>query len=413
MKTVKCERFVQKGFCIGFENNRTYLIKGAIPDETVEVKIVSKKRKGRILECEVANVLKKSLYRTNPKCKYYQKCGGCDFQHINYVKQIYYKREILSDALRHNAGIDIDIDSIEINPHKTGWNYRNKFSMPYDYSTGKLGFYIRNTHDIVLIDECDIIKENLNNALQFLNSNLLPSMPLRYVIGRVNFKGDVSVVFVSYKEFDFSFINLSPFKNVYLNINNSEGNRIIGDKTITIKGSDYIEDIWNGITIRYSPTAFLQVNKEIAENIYEEIKNNVEGKKVCDLFCGIGILSVYLSQNNFDVVGVESFEPSVESAKTNANINDVNAMFVKGDANNFDINEFDTVIIDPPRKGLEENLRDKLSYYKGRIIYMSCYPQTLARDVKDIIKRGKKIEKIKIYDMFPQTHHFETLVIID
>ena len=421
-------------------------IEGALQGEKVKVKIVKVKKSyayGKLLE-----IIEKSEGREEPKCSNYKRCGGCSIQHMNYKKQLDFKWNRVKDCISKIGGISKEIVNYPIGMNENPYRYRNKVQLPIGKVNGEIviGFYAPRSHNIINIDSCLIQDEVADNVAKLtkewinkyniepatIDGEFNPSGILRHIMIRKAFKtGEVMVVLVATKEKvpfidEFKKIiieNIEGIKSIVLNVNPKNTNVILGEKCITLYGKDIIQDYIGNFKFNISPLSFFQVNPKQTEILYNKALEyaNLTGKEtVFDAYCGTGTITLFLSQKAKKVYGVEIIEPAIINAKENAKLNNVeNAEFFVGKSEEIIpqlINEgikAEVIVVDPPRKGCDIKLLDAIGETKPeKIVYVSCDPSTLARDLKILEEKGYKTIKVQPVDMFPQTSHVETVVLM-
>lgn len=430
----------QDGSGVAKVDGYTLFIPGGLPGEKAKIQVIKTKKGygyGRLLE-----LTETSGRRAEPPCPYYDQCGGCAIQDISAEGQLAYKREIVKDALERIGGLS----DIAVEPTlgmDEPWSYRNKIQVPVAQQNGKFafGFYKKRSHDIVTMDHCMItdplIDEIVQTARQVAEENgLIPYDEvknrgvLRHVMARVGKKtGEVMVVFVTRTD-ELPFRKLlikalteryPQIKSIAQNINSSRTNAIFGDTTKTLWGRDVIYDQIGDVTFAISARSFFQVNPSQTEVLYGKALEYAEltGKEtVIDAYCGIGTISLFLAKQAKHVYGVEIVPEAIEDAKKNAELNKItNATFEVGKSEDVipawreQGIEPDVIVVDPPRKGCDASLIDTMiAMQPERIVYVSCNPATLARDLKLLTTGEYKVKKVQPVDMFPQTMHIETVV---
>lgn len=420
-------------------------IEGAILGEKVKVLIVKAKKNyayGKLLE-----VIEASEERIEPKCKVYKRCGGCTVQHMNYKKQLDYKFERVKDCISKIGGLDSSLVEYPIGM-KEPERYRNKVQLPVGIVKGELsiGFYAPRSHNIINLETCLIqdkvadkvaditrkwmIKYNISAASidGVFNKNGL----IRHVMIRKGFTtNEVMVVLVSTKKSVpniENFIeeiknNIEGIKSIILNVNKENTNVILGQECITLWGKDTITDYIDNFKFNISPLSFFQVNPVQTEKLYSkalEYAGLTGEETVFDAYCGTGTITLFLSQKAKKVYGVEIIEPAIINARENAKINNIdNAEFFVGKSEEI-IPELiekgivpEVIVVDPPRKGCDIKLLEAIGKAKPkRVVYVSCDPSTLARDLKILEEKGYKTEKVQPVDMFPHTSHVECVVLM-
>lgn len=420
-------------------------IEGAIEGEKVKVLIVKAKKNfayGKLIE-----IIEPSSERVEPKCSYYKRCGGCSLQHMSYNKQLEYKYDRVKDCISKIGGLNKDLVKFPLGMVKPE-RYRNKVQLPVGIVNGELaiGFYAPRSHNIINLESCliqdkvaDIVtkvvrewmlKYNITPAS--IDGKFNPKGLIRHIMIRRGFTtNEVMVVLVSTKE-KIPYVNeligelkenIDGLKSVVLNLNKEETNVILGGKCITLFGEDIITDYIGEFKFNISPLSFFQVNPKQTEILYKKALEyaNLTGKEtVFDAYCGAGTITLFLSQKAKKVYGVEIIKEAIHNAKANANINSVdNAEFLVGKSEEIIpnlINEGikpEVIVVDPPRKGCDIKLLDSIGEAKPeRIVYVSCDPSTLARDLKILEEKGYETVEVQPVDMFPHTSHVETVVLM-
>ena len=378
-----------EGICI--IDNRVVFVKNAMPKEKVKIKInhVSKK----FVSGEVIERISSNSNRIIPECPYYKECGGCDIMHFNYILQHTFKLNKVKDIIRKFVGDTIDIKNIEFDNQ---FYYRNKATFHVNNS---IGFYKEKTNDIIDIDKCLISSVEINNTLNILRKIDLTGIDS--IVIRSSFYDKSIMVIISGK-----------VKNIDI-LKNSVNSIYINGKCVY--GSKYIIDKIGNYKFIISPESFFQVNTVMAEKLYSKVKEYAGScNNVLDLYCGTGTIGLFLGTKN--LVGIEINESAVKDARENALLNGVDATFYCGDSGEVlkKLNKkFDTVIVDPPRSGLSKITIDEIiNINPKKIVYVSCDPITLARDL-NILKEYYDIKEISLFDLFPNTHHVESVCLLE
>ena len=400
-------------------------VKDSLPQEDTEIivtKVLNRFGFGRAIQRYSDHP-----QRVQPDCPLYPQCGGCQMMHMSYEYQLDFKQQRVQDALRRNG--DLNHEVLPTIPAPDAWRYRNKVMIPVQHEPLRAGFYRTNSHDIVDMHECLIQSRQLNEIYQeikaFIQENNLTQVAT--IILREGFYTQEVMVALSLtrREEDFkdAFIkSLSGFKNIksiQLTYNLKQTNVPIGQEHKVIFGSPTITESILGIDYQISLNSFFQINSAQTEHLYSKVLELAQIKptdKVLDLYCGVGTMSMLFAKGANTVVGVDIVKQAIEDAKENARLNNIeNIDFVAMDATKFvnDTNEeFDVLVVDPPRKGLsEQGIKDIITIAPKRMVYVSCNPDTLARDLK-LLSSTFNIELIQPLDMFPQTTHVETVVLI-
>lgn len=416
----------------------TCFVDGLFPGEEAEIEI-QYKRAGSFFG-KVRRLIKKSVDRIQPLCGVCSACGGCQFQQYAYPAQLKYKTNKVKNAFkRHNINVEV-LDTIGMeNPYE----YRNKIQVPIGRDPhGHIvsGFYRSGTHKIIPIDKCYIENPKASEIItQF--KRLIKDFRyepynedtgyglFRHILIRTSYHyDDVMVTLVTTKDefkgknnFVQEFIKRCPkIKCIVQNINPRDTNVILGEKERVLYGSGHIKDSILGVDFLISSKSFFQVNPVQVEVLYSkalEFAELTKKDKVFDAYCGIGTISLIASKQADSVVGVEIVKEAIIDAKRNAKLNKIdNVEFICDDAvnafENFYDNkkEFSVVFVDPPRKGLDEKVVNTLLKIKPKkIVYVSCDPETLARDV-ELLSKSYDIKQVQPVDMFPMTFHVETVV---
>lgn len=431
-----------QGEGVGKVEGFTVFVPGAIRGEKVRAKILKVDKRfafGKLIE-----IVEKSELRVKPKCGIYEKCGGCQIQHMSYPMQLQFKKQRVIDAVERIGKLnDVIIhDTLGMgNPFR----YRNKVQLPVRDNHGKveIGFYSERSHNVVDIKSCCIQSERADKIVEIFRAWMekynvsayneeTGTGDIRHIMIREGFKtGDVMVVVVTnvdkvpFKEelVDKFKHDIKGMVSIIQNINNEKTNVILGSKNITLWGKPYIEDYIGEFKFKISPNSFFQVNPAQTEVLYSkalEYANLKGSENVFDAYCGTGTISLFLSKKAKKVTGVEIVEAAIKDAKENAKANGINnAEFIVGEAEKV-IPELiksgdyaDVVVVDPPRKGCGQELLNSIGMMKpARVVYVSCDPGTLARDIGILTEKGYKVEEIQPVDMFPGTSHVECVVLM-
>ncbi|GGB10535.1 23S rRNA (uracil(1939)-C(5))-methyltransferase RlmD [Macrococcus hajekii] len=407
-----------------------------VKDEQITFKLI-KQNKGFGIG-KLISIEEESQDRVTPPCIYYQQCGGCNIQHLNYDAQLTMKENQVKNLVQKMTKLDVPVKSIMGMEHP--WRYRNKSQLPVQYKDGIVtGFYKPRSHDIVPIEECLIQKEShdhLMNVIRQLLEKYQVSIyderkhkgNLRHIILRSGTKvNETMVVFVtkSHKMMNIEAIadelmtQFPAVTSVRQNINPDKTNVILGHQSKTIKGNDHIHDRLDDLLFEISDTSFYQVNHAQTEKLYHQALQYAEltgRQNVIDAYCGIGTIGLFMASHAERVYGVEIVEKAIMDAKRNAENNNLaNTHFETGRAEDIIVKwqqegiKPHVVMVDPPRKGCDAVfLETLLELAPERIVYVSCNPSTLMRDIQ-LLKEKYHIEEITPVDMFPQTTHVEAV----
>ena len=420
----------------------TVFVPNVLKGEKVKIKILkvlSSHAFGKSLE-----ILEKDSSRKEVDCETFYKCGGCTLRYAEYGKTLDIKKEAVLSTFRKNYGKDIVLD--EVIGMENPYNYRNKLQYPIGIDKdGKtvMGVFKERTHEIIETSCCliqnkeseevalfiyDFVKKN---NIKVYNEKTLKGS-LRHIIIRIGIKTDeIMVTLVTNdrkieKEEELVKEIIEKFPKVKViakNINSKNTNVILGRDTEILYGDGYIYDYIGDYKFKISPMSFYQVNPVQTEKLYSKAVEYADLKgteTVYDLYCGIGTIGIFASKNVKKLYGIETISQAIDDAKFNAKLNDIkNAEFFVGDVENV-LPEFiketeelpDVVFVDPPRKGCDKTaLETLLKIEPKKIVYVSCNPATLARDVK-ILEEKYKLEKVSLVDMFPFTHHVESVALL-
>lgn len=366
-------------------NNMVVFVPYTLSNEKVKIKIVNVSK--RFAVGKVIEFITKSDKRCEVKCHCYNECGGCNFLHINFDDE----KNIKIDYI--NKLFNININSVLTNNE---YNYRNKAT--FHIKDGKIGYYSEKTNDIVEFNNCLLLDNRINDIYNYLKMSDLNG--IFEVIIRVTTK-DTMVIFKGEKYDINGLINNFNITSIYLN-----------DKLVYGK-SYIIEEIDN---IKYSiyPNSFFQVNKDNMKIMYDKAREYAGyGNNLLDLYCGTGTIGIYLKDNFKHIDGIEINKDSIKNANINKKINNINNIdFVCGDASIAKNNNYDVIIVDPPRSGLSKKVIDFLDNSNAkRIVYISCNPKTLKRDI-DLLNNYSMV-KLEIINMFNKTKHIETIIVLE
>lgn len=414
-------------------------IHGALPGEDVQVHVLKTLKSygfAKLLEIEHA-----SPFRVTAPCPVFDTCGGCQIQHLSYEGQMTFKRKLVRDAITRIGKLP-DVPVHPVKGMEDPWRYRNKSQIPFGTQNGRVvaGFYQTRSHDIADTDICliqtpeaDTIMTGLKKELHALGIEPYEEAThrgtLRHVVvrkGRAT--GEVMVVLITKKkkfpqaERAIELIrSLVPeTTSIIQNINPEKTNVIFGEETLTLWGKDAIEDQIGDVRFEISARSFYQINPVQTEVLYGQALDYAQltgDETVIDAYCGIGTISLFLAQRAKFVMGVEIVPEAIEDAKHNAELNGFsNTLFEAGPAEQViprwykEGRTADVLVVDPPRKGCDEQLlRTILKQQPKRVVYVSCNPATLARDLRILEDGGYRTKEVQPVDMFPQSTHCEAV----
>lgn len=416
----ECVDMSVEGMGIARADELVVFVKGLIKGEIADVKIIAEKKNYAI--AIIDKLIKSSPHRREPDCKIAYKCGGCDYRHIDYDYQLQLKKEVLENTFKNYTVTDVlKADD--------PFYYRNKVQIPI--KNHKMGFYRKYSNDIVEFDDCYLESKTANLVFKELKDYLLThnlDKNIRHILIKHAMGTDEVMVALIVNSFEDDYSKLVSYitnkfeqiRSFILNLNDKKTNVILGDEEKVLNGKDHIIDEFDGIKVKISLKSFYQVNRNQMLKLYGLIKELSEVKNtdgVLDLYCGIGTISLYMARFAKKVHGVEIVKEAVENAKDNAKLNNIdNAEFVLADASK-DMDQYlinkDLVIVDPPRKGISRELISSLIKNNiPKIVYVSCNPATLARDL-ELLKEYYDISDIHPVDMFPFTVHTECVVALN
>ena len=441
--TLKIEDCGIDGEGIGKADGFTVFVKDAVIGDTVRAKIMKAKKNygyGRLEE-----IITPSPDRVEPKCQFARQCGGCQLQALSYEKQLEFKTSKVRGHLERIGGFT-DIPMEKILGMEQPFHYRNKAQFPVGKSKdGRIitGFYAGRTHSIIENRDCALgvtqNKEVLDRVIAHMEKfNIQPYDEntgkglVRHVLIRYGFFTDEMMVCLiingeklpGEEALVKSLCQIPETVSVMVNVNKKRNNVILGEKVRLLWGQPYITDKIGEISYQISPLSFFQVNPYQTGRLYGKALEYAQlsgNETVWDLYCGIGTISLFLAQKAKMVRGVEIIPAAIENAKENARLNGFdNTEFFVGKAEEVLPEQFartgeraDVIVVDPPRKGCDEKLLDcMVKMAPERIVYVSCDPATLARDLKFLEEHGYKVMKVRCVDMFPHSVHVETVVLL-
>ena len=435
------DRLGTSGEGVGRHENFTIFVPHALPGETISAVIEDVKSsyaRGRIKQ-----ILHENVDRVAPLCALYEECGGCQLQHLSYEAQLHVKRAQVVDALTHIGKLP-QIPVRETLRAEEPWNYRNKMQFPIGLNSGKIviGCFAQGSHIIINTENCHIQRaenNDLANAAREIAEQLhIPVYNedthkgvLRHIIGRVGRSNDLMAVIVTAtkqlpRAKDFVRMlreRLPNLVSVHQNIQTYRNNVIMGRDTQLLWGQPTIIDSLGRLNFHISPRSFFQVNTKQAERLYEQALAYADlhgTETVIDAYCGTGTITLFLAQKARKVYGIEIVQPAILDARKNARDNHAkNVEFIVGDATAVMPALYkqgirpDVVVVDPPRAGCTETvLRTFANMKPQRIVYVSCNPATLARDLAILKELGYLAQEVQPVDLFPQTSHVESVCLL-
>ena len=398
MEKVIIEKLDNQGRGICYCNNKITFVSNALPEEVVNIEITKESKKFN--EARVVEYIKKSPKRIESKCPYFGICGGCEQMHSSYEDTIKYKKEKLESIIYKYAHIKADIDIITCDKPL---NYRNKITLRL--MDGKYGYQEDNSHNLVEIDSCLLAEEPINKFIKDLNYLNIKNGK---VVIRSNYNKEL-LIEIKTKE------KINP--NIdYLKSKHKIVGIVLNDQTIL--GDNSFIEIINHMLFQVSYDSFFQINRSITSKLFNLIEQEVnENETILDLYCGVGTLGINATKKAKKAYGIEIVKNAVLNAITNSKINKRdNIYYMLGDVGTTlpkIKDNIDTIIVDPPRAGLDDNTKKTLLEFEAnKIIYVSCDPMTLARDLKEL-QSIYNIKSIKGLDMFPYTQHCESITVLE
>ena len=429
-----------EGQGVGRYEGMAVFVPFALPNELVKahiIKVAKNYAVGKLIK-----VIEPSKVRREPRCSSFTRCGGCNLMHMDYAAQLEYKRDLVENAFARIAkieGVHVENTIGMDEPY----HYRNKAAFPFAMVDGRMcfGFFAPRSHRLIPIDGCFIEQEPLYNVASAVHcwaeeNDIQPydeetgSGTIRHVVSRITTSGDIMAVIVTKgrpkklnKLVDMLKEHCEGIKSIILNRNDEDTNVIFGRSYETLWGEDTLTENLCGFEFSVSAASFLQVNPVQTECLYAQVEAFLpekDGFEAIDVYCGTGTISMILSKRAKHVTGIENIKPAVEDAARNAERNGAgNADFICADAAEA-LPELiekgtrpDVIVIDPPRKGCDKAVLNAITGSAvQRVIYVSCDPATLARDVRILVDGGYSIQKVQPIDMFPQTAHVETVCLL-
>ncbi|MBQ6430350.1 MAG: 23S rRNA (uracil(1939)-C(5))-methyltransferase RlmD [Oscillospiraceae bacterium] len=433
--------FTSEGLGVCRVDGCAVFVPNAAPDEIYDVRITHVGKTAA--HGKIETIIQRSPHRVNRRCPYAKQCGGCEFWHVDYEAECGIKRQRVLDALNRLGGQNLQ--TLELTGAPTCEGYRNKAQFPVAPAKNGLeaGFFKKGTHELIPVDRCliqppcaDLAKQVV---LQWARTYRVSAYDeesgkglLRHIFVRhAEATGEILVCLVVNgaklpREAELVELlrqRVEGLKSVALNVNTRRGNAILGEETRILWGADAIEDVLCGLRFRISPRSFYQVNRTQAEVLYGKAiaaAGLTGAETVLDLYCGTGTITLCLARHAKQAIGVEVVDAAIEDAKRNAARNGIeNARFFCADAGQAAQKlcdegvRPDVIVVDPPRKGLSADVIGAIGEMApDRVVYVSCDPATLARDVSLLCKNGYRLTHAEAVDMFPRCAHVETVVLM-
>ncbi|NMD69779.1 23S rRNA (uracil(1939)-C(5))-methyltransferase RlmD [Bacillus sp. DNRA2] len=424
---------------VGYFKRQVVFVPGALPGEEVVVEATNINPK--FAEAKIKKIRKPSEHRVKPLCPVYDECGGCQLQHLAYDQQLKEKRDIVIQSLERHT--KLAVEKLDIRPTigmDNPWGYRNKSQFQVGMSsTGKVlaGLYGMNSHQIIDIQQCAVQHPQTNQATETVRKILQDlQIPIynekkrkgivRTIVTRVGVQsGELQIVLITFqkelpkKEYLIERIVdvLPDVKSIMQNVNGAKTSLIFGEETVALEGEEFIQETLGDLQFELSARTFFQLNPEQTVKLYNEVKKAAAltgVEKVVDAYCGVGTIGLWLADKAGEIRGMDIIPESIEDAKKNAKRHGfTNTKYVPGKAEEV-LPKWtkkgwkpDVIVVDPPRTGLDNQLLNTiLQVEPKKVIYVSCNPSTLAKDIQ-VLSSKFKVEYLQPVDMFPQTSHVE------
>ena len=441
--TLKIEKFSNSGEGIARHEGFVIFVENALPDDVVKVEIIKENK--HFARAKILEIIEPSEGRTKPFCALYNACGACSLQNAAYDFQLKLKKEIVQDAIKNIGGLDIMVEDVVPSPKTTEFRCKIQYPTAQTKVSKRIlaGYYKPKSHEIVNIKHCPIQPRICDEIVEFIRQKgqeygvscydeKTKTGLLRHIVIRHSaLNGDNLLTLVLNddavnpkikKLAKDVFQNFNEVAGVCANFNMTKSNLILGKETVCLEGKDTIEEKILDKTFKIGANTFFQVNPKSAENIFKYVKDiigqNYNSPTVLDAYAGIASFGIVVSDVAKRVLSVEENVNSTDLAKEVLKINNISNVDIKcADTGEFlktCNDKFDAIILDPPRKGCDETtLNEALRLSKGMIIYVSCNPATLARDLKYLVQRGAKVRSIRPFDMFCHTLHVENVAVIE
>ncbi|AKS37322.1 RNA methyltransferase [Anoxybacillus gonensis] len=425
---------------VGYFKKQVVFVPGALPGEEVVVQATN--IYPTYAEGKIVRIRKRSPHRVKPLCPVYDRCGGCQLQHLDYNAQLEAKRDIVIQALERHSRLNIE--ALDIRPTigmDDPWHYRNKSQFQTGVKKGRViaGLYSMNSHELIDIDRC-FIQHDATNRVTTVVKTILQDLRIpiyherkktgvvRTIVARVGFyTGDVQLVIVTAtkelprKELFVAEVKrrLPEVKSIAQNINGQKTSLIFGDETIVLAGEPYIQEVLGDLSFELSARAFFQLNPIQTVKLYDEVKKAAsltKNERVVDAYCGVGTIGLWLAREAKEVRGMDTIPEAIDDARQNAERHGfTNVTYAVGRAEVLlpkwvkEGWKPDVIVVDPPRTGCDNALLKTILQVKPKtVVYVSCNPSSLARDIGTLAKQYR-VEYIQPFDLFPHTAHVESV----
>lgn len=372
------ERIVPRGLGIGFGEKLTVFVPLAVAGDRLRVRIKSIKK--RIAFADIVEILEPSKDRIVPPCQYFGTCGGCDFQQMNYAAQLVAKSAIIRDCLHRIGKIEYE-GEIAVAHGENEFGYRSRARWHIDRIENAIGYYKRDSHDVVNVEKCAVLTPALDARMQSLRSSIADGWNDEFEIDAASGDGETTSIY------------------------SRDLAESTGELTFTCDGIEYA----------FSARNFFQGNQSMVGELVRLATDGLSGETALDLYCGVGLFALPLARSFKNVIGVEEDGEAVKFAKQNkARASMSNVEFRRSGVRDFllghELGKTDLVLLDPPRSGAEPGVIAHIAKMRpSTIVYVSCEPSILARDLRELLDAGYKIDSLTGVDLFPQTHHVETV----
>lgn len=419
------DRMSHDGRGIASWQNKTCFVEGALAGEKVTARLVQ--NHSRYVDARIDQLLEAAAERMEPVCPHYSECGGCQLQHTQHANQLAIKQAAVFDQVEKGAGVKVKryLPPIE----SPAFSYRRTARLALDARGAQiqLGFRKRNSHDLVDINRCDLLVPSLNNLLVPLK-NLLSGISQADAIGHMDLiygEGPVIILRVLKPLVEKDIQLLKKFEQehqskLYLQL--SRDNQLHDLDQIKVDPRLHYSIELSQLNVAFHPLDFIQVNDSVNQQMIQQALSLLKiqpDDRVLDLFCGIGNFTLPIAQKAKEVIGIEALESMVQRAKENASASGINnCQFVAADLEKISLprlkqlcGKLDSVLLDPPRDGAKTSISLLAQLSPKRVVYVSCNPATLARDAKQLLASGYKLDSLGVLDMFPQTSHIESMAL--
>jgi 23S rRNA (uracil1939-C5)-methyltransferase len=420
---VNIERIIPGGRGLAFHEGRATFVPFSVPGDRILVQQFEDRRD--YLSAQSIRVVEASPQRVAAPCPYFGKCGGCDFQHMSYERQLASKKEILVDALKHVGKIDFPTSKVSVIPSpRLGYRNRLQLKISHDGADSSWGFFQHASHQVFAVENCLIASEDLWKFLSSLREILKASPLLRKGPAEVEvFQGRPNQYLVELQigagEWDLELLG-KELQQSGLNRGSAEVSFFLSlpsGKALKISGEGFVWKRVGSLEYRVSRGSFFQVNDYLLESLRDCVVSGFSGKRVLDFYSGVGFFSLALAKNFEEVWAVEMNASAVEDFQENVKHNQVgNCTLFAQDLRTFiqehgsRLEGVDLILIDPPRTGLaKETINQVCAIGSVEVVYVSCDPSTLARDLRTILTQQYQLCSLHLLDLFPQTHHLETV----